>query len=181
MNNPVKLLNNGTSFSLDSTKVFNMAFNKITPVVSKALGATSFQVPVLLRLESEPITSAFLLPVDPIISINGRNSITKRYPLKNKKRGSIKELWSMDDYNVTISGILCKSELIPLSFYLNRLKKFCEAKESVHITCDILNNVFGITRIAIESYDFPFTKGEDYQAFTLNALSDDMYQLIEEK
>jgi hypothetical protein len=181
MNNPVKLLNSEKTFSLDSTKIANLAFAKIVPAVSKALGATSFQVPVLLRLESEPITSAFLLPVDPVISISGRNAITKRYPLKNKKRGSIKELWSVDDYNVAISGILCKGELLPLHFYLNRLKKFCEAKESIHITCDILNNVFGITKIAIESYDFPFTKGEDYQAFTINALSDEMYQLLEEK
>jgi hypothetical protein len=61
------------------------------------------------------------------------------------------------------------------------LREYLEAAESVHIVCDLLNNVFEITRIAIESYDFPFTKGIENQAFTIKAYSDDNYQLLEEK
>ena len=98
-------------------------------------------------------------------------------------RGSIKETWSQDDYEITISGILQGEDLFKDkdTGHIATLRKYLEAQEAIHITCDLLNNVFDIQRICIESYDFPFTKGLENQAFTIKAYSDDNYQLLEEK
>jgi len=139
-----------------------------------------FMCPVKLRLDSESEDGGFQIPSDPLISISGKNIIRRRYVAKSKMRGSIKETWSQDDYEITIVGLLQNDDQGYLSDDIFLLREYLEAAESVHIVCDLLNNVFDITRIAIESYEFPFTKGLENQAFTIKAYSDDNYQLLEE-
>ena len=147
----------------------------------KNFESTLFMVPVKLRLGRESRDGGFQLPLDPLISISGKNIIRRRYVAKSKMRGSIKETWSQDDYEITIAGLLQNEDQGYLNDDIFMLREYLEAAESVHIICDLLNNVFEITRIAIESYDFPFTKGIENQAFTIKAYSDDNYQLLEEK
>jgi len=151
--------------------------DKIKETEASVLNSFMFQSKVDLRLENE--SAKFILPFDPIISVSGQNKITRRYVAKSKTKGSIKELWSQDDYNISISGVLVADENKKLNDYINELQKYCEAKESVHITNDVLNGGFRITRIAIESYDFPFTKGLDYQSFSIKAYSDDACNLLD--
>jgi len=202
---PVKLINEKTNLALKITNAlgYNMPppflFGK-SVVVDPALHSwdynedefnakygdnfegTLFLVPVKLRLEKEnKDTEGYRLPLDPLISISGKNIIRRRYVAKSKMRGSIKETWSQDDYEITIAGLLQADDQDALGRHISRLKKYLEVAESVHIVCNLLNNVFAITRIAIESYDFPFTKGVENQAFTIKAYSDDNYQLLEEK
>ena len=63
--------------------------------------------------------------------------------------------------------------------YITDLRNVCElGKRGVAIKNDLLNNVYNITRIAIETYDFPFTKGTGNQDFVLKAYSDEMYDLL---
>ena len=180
----IQILNNKKSISLNSRMALGFSFPPILPlkeIGTRILGATTFQAPVKLRLETAPESDTFLLPVDPVIGINGRNVITRRYVAKSKSRGSIKELWSQDDYDISISGVLCEDKDKSLNDYLKLLQKYCNANESIHITCDVLNNGLGITRIAIESYDFPFTKGKEYQSFSIKAYSDESFQLLDGK
>jgi hypothetical protein len=201
---PIKIINEKTNLALKITNAlgYNMPlpflFGK-SVVVDPALNvsdynkekfdakygknfeSTLFLVPVKLRLNSESESGGFQLPLDPLISISGKNIIRRRYVAKSKMRGSIKETWSQDDYEITIAGLLQNEDQGYLNDDIFTLREYLEAAESVHIICDLLNNVFDITRIAIESYDFPFTKGIENQAFTIKAYSDDNYQLLEEK
>jgi hypothetical protein len=154
--------------------------DKFDAKYGKNFESTLFLVPVKLRLNSESENGGFQLPLDPLISISGKNIIRRRYVAKSKMRGSIKETWSQDDYEITIAGLLQNEDQGYLNDDIFTLREYLEAAESVHIVCDLLNNVFDITRIAIESYDFPFTKGMENQAFTIKAYSDDNYQLLEE-
>ncbi|MDR0206041.1 MAG: DUF6046 domain-containing protein [Bacteroidales bacterium] len=147
----------------------------------KNFESTLFLVPVKLRLNSESENAGFQLPLDPLISISGKNIIRRRYVAKSKMRGSIKETWSQDDYEITIAGLLQNEEQGCLNDDIITLREYLESAESIHIICDLLNNVFDIRRIAIESYDFPFTKSVENQAFTIKAYSDDNYQLLEDK
>lgn len=140
------------------------------------LASTFWQVPLTLKLGSEP--NGFLLPVDPLVAITGGNKLIRRYVSKGDKRGSIKERWNQDDYEVTITGIITDDENHNLNEYLQRLRTYCEAKESVMVVCDLLNNVFEIFYMAIDSYDFPFTVGQNNQQFTIKAYSDDSYSLL---
>jgi len=145
-----------------------------------ALGSTYWQVPITFeKLKADE--SDFLLPIDPLVSISGKNIITRRYVSKSKMRGSIKERWSQDDYSIQISGLLTSDDGFDVAYYEEQLRLFCEASQSVGIVCNFLNSVFGIFKISIESYDFPFTKGIENQAFTINGYSDDNYTLLVEK
>lgn len=140
----------------------------------ESLGSTLWQVPVTLKMGADE----FMLPIDPVIAINGNNKIIRRYVNKSQVRGSIKERWNQDDYEITIGGIITSDENYSIYDYLTRLRTFCEARESIGIVCDLLNNVFDIHYIAIDSYDFPFTRGADNQQFTIKAFSDDNYLLL---
>lgn len=150
---------------------------------NKGLRAMSFnfyQVPLQFRLSTEAETGGFLLPVDPLVSVSQKNIIARRYVAKSERRGSIKERWSMDDYEITISGVLMTDADNTLAHYIQQLRHYCEAKESVVVVCDMLNSVYDVTRVSIESCDYPFTKGEENQMFTIKAYSDDLYDLLTE-
>lgn len=138
------------------------------------------QVPIIFHLSGMLDVDGFKLPTDPIISIEHKNIIVRRYVAKSNRRGSIKERWSMDDYDISISGVLMSDEHHEVDYYVKELRRYAEAKESIAITCDYLNTQYGIDRICIESISFPFTKGMENQMFTIKAYSDDLYDLLEE-
>lgn len=146
----------------------------------KSLGSTYWQVPVTFE-KTKDGESDFLFPLDPLISLSGKNIITRRYVSKSKNRGSIKERWSEDDYEITITGLLQTDDEHDINYYQQQIRKFKEATQSVGIVCDFLNSVFDIYKITIESVDFPFTKGVENQAFTIKGYSDDNYTLLVEK
>lgn len=142
------------------------------------LGDNFFQCPLSFMIDGVE----WRLPVDPLVSVSGKNVIKRRYVAKSSNRGSIKECWSQDDYDVNISGVIIAEDAVKLAEHLSNLRKVCNMAESVEIVSEFLNNpsTFGINRIAIESYDFPFTKGLENQSFTIKAYSDDSYKLLEE-
>lgn len=121
----------------------------------------------------------FKLPVDPIISFSSKNIIKRRYVAKKKTRGSIKEWWSMDDWEITITGVIIEEDKDIRKKYKQQLEELCEVPMSIPVACEVLNEM-GIMNLAIEDYDFPFTPGEENQAFTLKCYSDDTYDLLVE-
>ncbi len=135
------------------------------------------QCPLKMRLEGE---EWWQLPYEPIISVNGKNVIVKKQVAKGRVRGSIKERWSQDDYQISISGIFMNPSGAGYpEDYVMKLKKLCEAAK-VQVMSPLFE-VFSIDRIVIESYDFPFTSGPANQAYTINAVSDDIYKLLLKK
>ncbi|EJX08106.1 hypothetical protein EVA_03786, partial [gut metagenome] len=90
------------------------------------------QCPLWMRLEGE---EWWLLPYEPIISVNGKNVIVKKQVSKGRVRGSIKERWSQDDYQIKISGILIdpSGSEYPEE-YVMKLKRLCEAA-TVQVMC----------------------------------------------
>jgi len=136
-----------------------------------------FVCPVHLRLQSEHLSGGFLLPTDPLISLSGGNVIARRNVSKRTHGGTIKERWSQDDWTVTIQGTLISDQKHTADEYAAMLLLYCVGA-SVDITCDLLNNYYGIQRIAIETFDFPLTKGVENQQFTIKGYSDDVFDLL---
>jgi hypothetical protein len=142
--------------------------------------------PIRIKLESE--NEYWDLPLEPVININCKNIIAKRNILKAGtkdmiRRGSVKELWTQDDYQLTIAGLLIgyDDKSLPEDDII-KLRNMCEAREVWDIEGDLFT-IFNITKIAIEDYEFPFTKGLNNQMFTIKALSDDFSEkelMIEE-
>ena len=125
-----------------------------------------------------------------MLSISSKNNIVKRTVAKAddfKYQGTVKERWSRDDYEIKITGVLIGSILTgdvsqcyPKEDF-EKLKNFLEGKSSWMVYCEPLQ-LLGINRIVIEEMSFPFTKGENVQAYEISALSDfDFNLLLEEK
>ncbi|MCM1035534.1 MAG: DUF6046 domain-containing protein [Paludibacter sp.] len=145
------------------------------PTMAEVLAAPHV-CPLKIKWESE--TAWWYFPIDPIVAISSRNNIVKRSVLKvsandNERRGTVKELWSQDDYDITISGIFmgCEAGYLPEED-IQMLRAYCEGRKAVMVESPIFTP-FNIRRIAIESYEFPFTKGMENQLFTIRATSDD--------
>ena len=130
----------------------------------------------------------YLLPWEPLISIDANVRIAERYIAKAGKNqiGSIKERWSMDDYNITITGAFYGektrgwlAETYPRED-MERLRDYLLTPEALEVKCEPLQ-ILNINKIAITSVSFPFTKGENVQAYEIKAKSDFPYDLIYKK
>lgn len=127
----------------------------------------------------------WLLPWEPMINISGSNTIVKRNIAKVEKSfiGSIKERWSTDDYEITITGafygdkMLGKSSQTYPRFEMEKLRNYLLTAEALQVLCEPLQ-ILNINKIVIESVSFPFTKGENVQAYEIKAVSDFPYDLI---
>lgn len=107
----------------------------------------------------------------------GENIIVKRQVSKGKIRGSIKERWTQDDYQIKIEGALIN---LTQNDYprkdVQKLKSICESAK-LKVRCPLFE-LYSINQIVVESYEFPFTAGVQNQAYSISAYSDDTYKLL---
>lgn len=150
----------------------HLSEEELEEVQTNALGLP-MQFPLSFALEgAEP----WLLPQEPMITITGQHILTKRQVAKGKIRGSIKERWTLDDYSIRIEGVIIGVDGRYPKAEVQRLKEYLEAAK-VSAYCPIFE-LFGITRIVFESWEFPHTSGEANQNYSIQALSDDTYKLL---
>lgn len=143
-------------------------------VRTNALGVAMTH-PLTLKVE-EVGAQPWLLPVEPRISVSGQNVIIKRRVNKGKLRGTIKERWMQDDYSINIEGVLMGTHGEFPSSDVAKLRTICEAGQVQAISP--LLEVFGVSKIVIESWDMPFTSGACNQNYVIKAVSDDIYKLL---
>jgi len=137
--------------------------------------------PLLLEDENG---NNYQLPYEPIINISGKNTIIRRNVAKGAKlQGSIKERWNQDDYEITITGILVGALLVgnteqcfPREDF-EKLKNIFTQPRAIRVYCEPLN-LLDINYIVIEDFSFPFTKGENVQAYEIKAYSDFTHNLL---
>lgn len=145
-------------------------------IITSHLFSVPHACPLQMKWESE--AEWWQLPIEPVVTINGKNNIVKRSVLKasysdSKRRGTVKELWNQDDYEINISGIFIgyDNKRLPESDIM-KLRKYCEGRQSVEVLSPLFI-LFKISKIAIEDFQLPFTKGIENQMFTIKASSDD--------
>jgi hypothetical protein len=120
----------------------------------------------------------YTFPYEPFISIKGKNKIVKRSVAKAQNFiGTIKEHWSQDDYDITITGILfgeneigTVEECFPKADF-EKLRDYCTWPLGIQVQCEPLQ-LLGINYLVVDDFDFPFTKGENVQAYELKCTSD---------
>ncbi len=118
----------------------------------------------------------FKFPIDPVITLGFKNVITRRTVSKGTKRGSVKEHWTEDDVDITISGVfISDDDTYPKE--VDQVRAFFKQHQAIEVFCTLLNDR-DIETIAIESFDLPFTKGVCNQAFEIKAYSDDAFKLL---
>lgn len=151
--------------------------------VEYTLFNTPMCFPLSVKLSSQSNNEWWLLPVEPIITLSGSNQLVRRKVAKsaktlNRRRGTIKENWEQDDYSINIQGLLTRhDEWKYPTQHVQKLRKILEAREPIDVQCALFE-IFGIGRIAIADYSIPFTKGEENQSYTLDAFSDDDWDLL---
>lgn len=126
----------------------------------------------------------YLLPYEPLVSISGKNTIVRRNVAKaNGLIGSVKERWNQADYEITITGVLVGSiitgsvgDCYPIEDF-ERLRDYMTKAAALKVYCDPLQ-LLGINKIVIEDFNFPFTKGENVQAYEIKAYSDFAHNLL---
>lgn len=141
-----------------------------------------YQCPLHLRWEDEPDEALWTLPIDPVISVQGGNTIVRSNVLKQEagrshKRGSIKEVWSQDDYEIKIAGFVQAGDGDMPAEDILRLRAYCEERKTIYVENDLLE-LFDITRIVISKYSFDHTPGRENQQFSIQAYSDDDFELV---
>ena len=118
----------------------------------------------------------WLLPYEPQVTIQGTNVLVKKQVQKGLVRGTIKERWSQGDYRVTISGILMGEKGQYPENDVKKLRSFCEAGKILVKSPQM--ELYSINQIVVEDWSIPFTAGQSNQAYTINAVSDDIYKLL---
>lgn len=127
----------------------------------------------------------YTFPFEPMINIEGSNIIKKINsvgisPKGVEKTGTTKINWKQDDFKIKISLMISDVDMnkYPVRDF-EIIRGFLDAKESLQVLCDPLE-LLNINYIVIEDYEIPFTKGENMQAFTINAISDnpEIYDLL---
>lgn len=141
------------------------------------LGFTEYTCPVTL----EGGGMYCKLAADPLIAVSRTNEIAKRSVAKPRwNEGTIKESWAVGDWQINITGIIIADSKEHLEQAVMKLDAVCLVRESLGVTCPVLNDFYGITRLAIESLQLPFTPGVLNQQFTIQAVSDTSHELLEE-
>ena len=162
---------NEVDVSKNSMQITSRNWQRTEPNIDNQFFPLSFR----RKIKGEPW---YTLPFEPLISISGKNEIIKRKVAKNVDFiGTIKERWSQDDFSITITGTLIGvndrgtvQDTFPREDF-EQLRDYLFAPEGIEVNCEPLQ-LLGINAIVVEDVTFPFTKGENVQAYEIKALSD---------
>lgn len=122
--------------------------------------------------------NTYQYPLEPLVSVQGKNVVTRTPILKARDKGTVKELWTADDYQIEIKGIILgsDSERLPAE-EINQIRKFCELRQAIEVNSPYLT-LFGIQYMTIEDYDFMHTPGYQNQAYVIKGYSDQPFELF---
>lgn len=165
---PYKKIDGVVSVDVDET-------NEEIPVYADAVydGMSVFGTPLFMPCK----LGDYMLPNEPIITINGQNTIIKT--ILTGIKGSVKELINSDDYVIKIQGIIINedSDDYPED-EVRKLRKVLESKDVVDISNRLLT-LFDIQQVAIESFVLTGIEGnQNCQAYEIACISDWPVDLI---
>lgn len=138
------------------------------------------QAPLTLRATIDGVSREYTFPLDPVVSVNGKNVIARRYVAKGSLMGTVKESWSQDDYEVTIAGSLVECDGEDLNNRLSDLREILESGEVLAVENDWLNTGLQINNLVVETFSFPHTKGLQNQTYSIKCYSDSSINILEE-
>lgn len=161
----------GAEPSMDSIE--NLTDDQLAELLVTNAKGVPMVFPLYLAVEGGPW---WLLPYEPQVTIQGSNVLVKKQVSKGAVRGTIKERWSQGDYRISISGILMGEGNKYPSDDVKQLRSFCESGKVLVKSPQM--ELFSINQIVVEEWAMPFTAGQANQAYTITAVSDDIYKLL---
>lgn len=133
-------------------------------------------LPLYLRL---PLSGWWKFPLEPLISVSGGNIIKTRNVAKSDRRGTIKERWTEDDLHINIQGTFVNDDMgaFPEDEVIALYEEAVREPKAIEVQNEFLQ-MLDVCQIVIERFSLPFTKGENTQNFSIDARSDDLYELF---
>ena len=115
------------------------------------------------------------LPIEPMVSVRGKNVVAIRTVAKKVGGGSVKEKWATDDYEITISGKLYSGQegVFP-DEWVAWMKGLFEANKSVLIASKLTQGL-NITHMAVLDWTLSETPGVAWQSYSIRGVSDDPF------
>ncbi|WP_281237842.1 DUF6046 domain-containing protein [Flavobacterium praedii] len=177
---PFLPLKNNTNVAVERGRAINVNDNWTTP---NAIDQQKQFFPLSFSFKEKGVRWVF--PYEPMINISSGNNIVKRNVAKQGENliGTIKERWSRKDFDITVTGVLIGSimqgkpeDCFPKDQFV-QLFNFLKHSKELYVYSHPLE-LLGITKVVIEDYSFPFTKGENVQAYELKLVSDFSYDLL---
>ncbi len=172
--------NDATPITADGSVSFPAASSKTNTVLGGVLSEQHLGVEIWLptRLKFENGTT-FFLPYS-TIRLTGSKSFI-RTPL-SERRGSVKELFSIDDYKITIKGFFIdKQNRVFPEADLKLLKQFFESNERCFLENALTGFFLDATdAVVINSFELPEVEGgkKTMRPFVLQFESDSVFDLI---
>ena len=138
-------------------------------------GVIHSQMPFKVKRPDD--TEWFTFPIEPLVSVSGKNSIIRRSVAKGTAGGSVKERWCRDDYTVQIQGVVSLDGNAYPEEQVRTISALFNERRSIEVAQEILL-ILGIKYLAVESLSFPHTKGVNNQNFSIKAYSDNNSELF---
>jgi hypothetical protein len=142
-------------------------------IEQKSLLGTPLMMPCSVELENGEL---WQLPNEPLIHITGsKTSILTKF---DGQDGAFKELFSLDDYQVTIRGIAINEDNDDYpEEMVRKIRSAFEHKKSSKVVCRLLS-LFNINLLYINKIDMPPLEGaQSYQVYEISGLSDRVFDL----
>lgn len=136
----------------------------------------TMQCPVRLGLKRDG-SDLWTLPLEPMVSVKGSKTIIRENIAKAVGSGTVKEGWSLDDYEISIEGLLQSVDLnkFPEADF-SKLQSFLKPLQSIVIHCKLLD-LLGINLMCVASWDYPATPGVENQTYSFSGFSDQYFEL----
>lgn len=120
-----------------------------------------------------------LLPNEPTIYLTKRKRIVETTLVGSVRRGTVKELITSDDWEITIRGIAVNSQ--STLFYpedaVASINELDRREEALEVECALLS-LLGVFRVVIHQVTFPEMVGIQHaQAYELRCISDEDFIL----
>jgi hypothetical protein len=149
-----------------------------SPLVTEFMGKEIWLPVTFLNLPADVVAGGKLLLPYSVIKIAGKKTIVKT--ALSERRGTVKELFSIDDYSISIKGFLIDENRVWPEEELSVLKRLFETQEAVHLD-NALTNIYldKDTRVVIEDFDLPEVEGgrKHIRPFSMKLESDSIFTL----
>jgi hypothetical protein len=163
----------------DINQIYQNQFGTVGAVMpTSGAGVSANGMLVRCPLHVSVDGNGWQFPLEPLVSVFGKNTVIRNHVLKGRSKGTVKEYWSADDYNIEIKGIILGDDPDRLPVIeIDKIRYFCEARKAVEVASPFLT-IFGIQYIAIEDFQFLHTPGYNNQAYVIKAYSDEPFELF---
>lgn len=126
-----------------------------------------------------PVTIGGILLPYAVMTISGKKTIVET--ALTGAKGTIKELISVDDYNLSIAGVLCNPDGVYPEQEIREFMELYNKNEAVSLVSAFTDMIFelGNDKVVLKSISFPPINGcEEMQAVKIECVSDAPFELI---